>query len=60
MKKKIALLALAAAAFLPTACERHKWDETKQLFKEGEQASGGDHGKASEHGDKKKEDAPKH
>ena len=38
MKTKITALILAAAAMLSTACEQHKWDETKQLYKEGEHA----------------------
>ena len=51
MKTKIAAITLAAAAMLTTACEQHKWDETKQLFKEGE------HGKAEAQGEKKTEEA---
>jgi hypothetical protein len=50
MKNEIAALLLAAFAMLTSACEQHKWDETKKLFKEGE--AGGEHGKAEPHGDK--------
>lgn len=59
MKTKIAAALLAIAAMLPTACEQHKWSETKQLFKAHEE-HGADHAKAGEtHGEKKAE-APKH
>ena len=51
MKTKISAIILAAAAMLTTACEQHKWDETKQLFQEGE------HGAKAEHGEKKIEEA---
>lgn len=44
MKTKIAAILLAAFSLLTSACEQHKWDETKKLFKEGE------HGKTEEHG----------
>jgi hypothetical protein len=54
MKIKIAAIMLAAAAMFSTACEQHKWDETKQLFKEGKE---GEHGKAGAHGEKKAEEA---
>jgi len=54
MKTKIAALLVAAFAMLTSACEQHKWDETKKLFKEGEHAGSKDeHGKTEPHGEKK-------
>lgn len=54
MKTKIAAVLLAAFAILTPACEQHKWDETKKLFKEGEHAgSKGEHGAAGSHIEKK-------
>lgn len=46
MKTKIAALTLAAMALINSACEKHRWDETKKLFKEGEhgEAKGGHEG----------------
>ncbi len=50
MKTKIAALLLAAFAMLTSACEQHKWEETKKLFKEGD--AKGEHGKPDPHGEK--------
>ncbi|MFZ4767817.1 MAG: hypothetical protein ACOYMN_22950 [Roseimicrobium sp.] len=55
MKTKTAAAFLALAAMLPTACERHKWEETKQLFEKHDSHGGaghgeGEHGKADAHG----------
>ncbi len=58
MKTPIAALLLAAFALLTTACEQHKWSETKQLFKSGE--SHGGHEKAGSHGEQKPADEKKH
>ncbi len=58
MKTKITALLLAAFALLTSACEQHKWSETKQLFKEGEHSEAkGEHGKAESHGEKKPNEA---
>lgn len=58
MKTQIAALALVLAAMLTPACEQHKWDETKQLFKEGGHAGKeGGHGKPAGTGEKKAGDA---
>ncbi len=60
MMTKIAALLLAAFALLTSACEQHKWDETKKLFKESDHSDAkGEHGKAESHGDAKVEE-PKH
>ena len=53
MKTKIAAITLATAAMFSTACEQHKWDETKQLFKDGEHGAKAEHGGAETHGEKK-------
>jgi hypothetical protein len=53
MKSKTAVLALAVAALFTPACEKHTWNESKQLF-EGHKAEA--HGeKASGHEEKKAE-----
>ena len=58
MKTKIAALVLALAAMLTPACEQHKWDETKKLFKEGEHGGKpAGHGNAESRGEKKAGDA---
>jgi hypothetical protein len=53
MKTKTAAFLLAAFALLTSACEQHRWDETKKLFKDGEH----EHGKSEEHGAEKSGEA---
>ena len=36
MKAKFTVLFLAAASLFISACEQHKWEETKKLFQESE------------------------
>lgn len=60
MKSKIAVLALAVAALLTPACEKHSWNESKQLFESHESASGEHgHGGKTEGHDAKKADEHK-
>ncbi|MCE9518878.1 MAG: hypothetical protein K8R87_04860 [Verrucomicrobia bacterium] len=60
MKTKIAALFLVAVAMLNSACEKHKWSETQQLFKQGEHGEAkGEHSEAASHGDAKSAE-PKH
>ena len=56
MKSKTAVLALAVAALFTPACEKHSWNESKQLF-ESHKTEGGEHSeKAAGHEDKKAEE----
>jgi hypothetical protein len=53
MKFKPAVLALAIAAFVTSACEKHSWSESKQLFESHDKEAHGE--KAAEHGQHKAE-----
>jgi len=62
MKTKIAALLFAVATLLTTACEQHKWSETKKLFPEAHGTEGHGHAagehKEGEHGHGAKAEAP--
>jgi hypothetical protein len=51
MKTKIAAVLLAVTALFTTACEQHKWSDTKSLFEHESkpEAHGDEHGKTDEH-----------
>ena len=54
MKSKTAVLVLAAAALFTPACEKHSWNETKQLFEEHKaEGKGHEEKKAEGHGETK-------
>ena len=59
MKTKIATVLFAVATMLTSACEQHKWSDTKKLF--NSHSPEGAHGDAhGGHGEKKADDAHGH
>ena len=61
MKTKIATVLFAVATMLTSACEQHKWSDTKKLFNSHSPEGAGAHGDAhGGHGEKKADDAHGH